>query len=179
METIHQKWVSMFMRDFLVDLVNHRFVITLFVLLLIVSGLLLFRDGIQPTDLIVMGGIAVGWFVIWRILSTRSTAEITSVQAFQDALRNGQQPSLVEFYSAYCVGCMAARPIVDQLELEAGARLQIIKLNIDTEPGRSLVDRYSVLFTPTFIYFDRFGNKVRDSVLVLDSARILYELEHS
>ena len=167
------------MHDFLVDVVNHRFVITLSITLIVAAAIVLFQDGVQALDLLILAGIAAVCFVIWRLLVTRGTEEISTVTAFQDAIRNGERPTLVQFYSPYCAGCLAMKPIVDQLEAEAGERLQIIKLNIDTPPGRSLVDNYGVLFTPTFLYFDRYGNKVRDSVLVLDRARILYELEHA
>lgn len=167
------------MRDFLVDVVNHRFVITLSITLLVASAIVLFQDGVQALDVLILVGMGAVFFVIWRILVTRSTEGISTVGAFQDAIRNGQRPTLVQFYSPYCAGCLAMKPIVDQLEAEAGTRLQVIKLNIDTQPGRALVDTYKVLFTPTFVYFDRYGNKVRDSVLVLDRARILYELEHA
>ena len=167
------------MRDFFVDLVNHRFVITLSVVLIVGSAILTFQDGVQVLDFVVVGCIAAVCFGVWRLLVSRNTEGIASLQSFQEAIRNGQRSTLVEFYSPYCAGCLAMKPVVDQLEAEAGERLQIIRLNIDTEPGRTLVDTYSVLFTPTFIYFDRNGTKVRDSVLVLDRNRIMYDLEHA
>lgn len=165
------------MRDFLVDVVNHRFVFTFSIVVLASSAILMFQDGVQTVDLIILACIGLACFVVWRVLVSRNTEGIGTVQAFQDALRNGEHATLVEFYSPYCAGCLAMKPIVDQLEAEAGERLKVILLNIDTEPGRSLIDTYTVLFTPTFVYFDRNGNKLRDSVLVLDRARIMYDLE--
>ena len=165
------------MRDFLVDLVNHKFVITLSVVLLVSSAILLFQDGVSTVDVIILIAIAAACFVVWRLLVSRNTVGIGTIQQFQTALRNGEHATLVEFFSPYCAGCLAMKPIVDQLEAEAGERLKVIRLNIDTEPGRTLVDTYSVLFTPTFVYFDPNGNKVRDSVLVLDRARIMYDLD--
>jgi thioredoxin 1 len=167
------------MRDFLVDVINHRFVFTLSIALIILTCVLRFRDGMDTLDIVILIAVAAACYGIWRALVTHSTEGITTLQAFQDAVRNGVRPTLVEFYSLYCAGCLAMKPIVDQLETEAGTRLQIIRLNIDVEPGMSLVQRYGVLFTPTFVYFDQNGNKVRDSVLVLDRARILYELERA
>jgi thioredoxin 1 len=167
------------MRDFLIDVVNHRFVITLSITLLVAATILVSQDGVQAADVLVLVAVGAVGFGIWRVLVSRNTEGIVSVQAFQEAISSGGRATLVEFYSPYCAGCLAMKPVVDQLETEAGSRLQVIRLNIDTEPGRSLVDRFDVLFTPTFIYFDRQGNKVRDSVLVLDRARILYELERA
>lgn len=167
------------MRDFLVDLVNHKFVITLSIVLLVSAAILMFQDGVSTVDIIILVAIAAVCFIVWRVLVSRSTEGIATVQAFQEALRNGEQATLVEFFSPYCAGCLAMKPIVDQIEAEAGERLKVIRLNIDTEPGRTLVDTYSVLFTPTFVYFDKNGNKVRDSVLVLDRARLMYDLDKS
>jgi thioredoxin-related protein len=71
------------------------------------------------------------------------------------------------------------KPIVDQLEAEAGERLQLIRLDIDQEPGKSLLEDYGVLFTPTFLYFDKNGKKISESTLILDRPRILYDLERA
>jgi thioredoxin 1 len=171
--------VVIVMRDFLVDIINHRFVFTLSSALIIFTAVLRFQDGVDAVDIIILLCVAAACYGIWRALVTHSTVGISSVRAFQDALPNGKRPTIVEFYSPYCAGCLAMKPVVDQLETEAGPRLQVIRLNIDKEPGRTLVPRYGVLFTPTFVYFDKDGNKVRDSVLVLDRARILYELERA
>jgi thioredoxin 1 len=164
-------------KDLVVDVVNHRFVLTFAVLVLIGTTVSLGADGFSLVDGGVILVVAIVGFAIWRALVTSQTVGVDSVGQFESELGSGKMPTLVEFYSEYCAGCLAVKPFVDQLEQEAAGRLRVVRLNIDKEPGRSLLEKYRVLFTPTFIYFDREGTKVRDSVLVLDKARILYDLE--
>lgn len=167
------------MRDLLLDIINHRSAITAAVLFLAIMALAFVRNGISIVEVLILMGVVVACFAVWRLRVTSPTRDIDSLQAFYRALRNGSRPTLVQLYSRYCGGCLAVKPTVDQLEAEAGERLQLIRLDIDQEPGRSLLEEYRVLFTPTFLYFDKDGNKVRESTLVLDRPRILYDLERA
>ncbi len=167
------------MLDFLIDLVNHRFFITFSVAAVTITAIVLGQNGIQVIDIAIVLAVAAVCYGLWRLLLTRSTRGVDSLQKYQEALRNNQRPTLVQFYSRYCAGCMAIKPIVDQLEEETGARLQVIRLNIDQEPGKTLMSQYGVIFTPTFIFFDKAGAKLHDSLFVLDRARILRDLDEA
>lgn len=167
------------MRDLLVDIVNHRSFFSFAVIILAIMTLAFVRDGIGIIEVLLLVGIVAGGFAVWRLRVTSPTREIDSLQAFQRALQNGSRPTLIQLYSRFCGGCLAIKPTVDQLEAEAGERLRIIRLDIDQEPGKSLLREYDVLFTPTFLYFDKDGNKLRESTLVLDRPRILYDLERA
>ncbi len=165
------------MRDLLLDIINHRSAITASVILLGIMILAFIRDGIGIVEVLILVGVVIASFAIWRLRVTFPTREIDSLQAFQSTLRNGHRPTLVQLYSRYCGGCLAVKPTVDQLEAEVGERLHLIRLDIDQEPGKSLLKEHGVLFTPTFLYFDKNGNKIRESTLILDRPRILYDLE--
>lgn len=130
-------------------------------------------------DILMLTVLVIVLLIIWSLLVTSQTPVMTDLEKLQTALSNGEIPTIIELYSRYCVGCLAVKPVVDQLEREAGTRLQIIRLNVEEEPGSSLVDEYNVVYTPTFLYFDRNGKKLRDSTFVLDRARVLYDLEQA
>jgi len=49
---------------------------------------------------------------------------------------------------------------VDELELEVGDEIHIIRLNIQESLGMELAPVYGFEFTPTFIYFDAEGNEL-------------------
>lgn len=164
------------MRDLLVDIINHRFVFTFLVLAVVITCLIVFQDGFQLLDLGVISLVVVVWLALWRILLTTRTPGINSIQEFSHTLKNRGVPTLVEFYSPYCAGCMAIKPMVDQLEADAGTKLQVIRLNIDVEPGKSLMTPYGVIFTPTFLMFDASGNRVRESMFVFDRLKILTDI---
>jgi thiol-disulfide isomerase/thioredoxin len=165
------------MREILLDVINHRSAITSMVIILAFLTLGLSREGISVVDILILVGVLVAGYVVWRLRTTSPTQEVNSLSAFQDRLRNGSRPTLIQLYSRYCAGCLAVKPTVDRLEVEAGDRLQLIRLDIDEEPGKLLLKEYGVTFTPTFIYFDKDGKKIQESTLVLDRPRILYDLE--
>ena len=165
------------MRDIILDIFNHRSAITSIVIILAVLTLGFAQNGITIVEILILAGVVGAGFLIWRLRVPSPTEEINSLQAFQDSLRNGNRPTLIQLYSRYCAGCLAVNPTVEKLAAEAGERLQLIRLDIDDEPGKLLLKEYGVTFTPTFIYFDKDGKKVRESTLVLDRPRILYDLE--
>ncbi len=167
------------MRELLLDIVNHRSAITASIILVGVMILLFVRDGISALEFAILGGIVVVGYVLWLWRVPSPTRDVDSMQAFKDKLQNGYRPTLVQLYSRYCGGCLAVRPFVDQLEAETGGRLQLIRLDIDQEPGKSVVREHGVLYTPTFLYFDKNGKKLRESALILDRPRILYDLERA
>ena len=49
---------------------------------------------------------------------------------------------------------------MDELELEVGEELHIIRLNIQESIGMELAPVYGFEFTPTFIYFDAEGKEL-------------------
>jgi thioredoxin-related protein len=51
------------------------------------------------------------------------------------------------------------KPVVDGLEGELGAKIHIIRLNIQEPVGRELAPVYGFQYTPTFIFFDSQGNE--------------------
>lgn len=165
------------MNKLFVKLVNHWFYPVACSIGLAILLFVLRSEGYSLTEIAGLAVLVAVLILLWRLLLTRQTEEIDSVTAIRRAISNGERPTIIEFFSSYCVGCMAMKPVVARLEQEAGDRLQIIRLNIDQEPGKTLMDEFGVVFTPTFIYFDKQGNKLRDSIGVLDQARILYDLE--
>jgi thioredoxin 1 len=148
---------------------------------LLLGGLIfaLARNGITGIDILIVVLYLLGAFGLWRWLVTSQTEEMTSVEKVMQQIQTANRPTIIEFYSRYCMGCMAMKPVVDRLESDAGDRLQIVRLNIDEDPGKTLMSKYGVIFTPTFIHFDAQGQKTAESIGILDRARILYEIERA
>ncbi|MBN8581544.1 MAG: thioredoxin family protein, partial [Anaerolineae bacterium] len=59
-----------------------------------------------------------------------------------------------------CIRCVSIKPLVDDLELELGDQIHIIRLNVQEQVGMELSPVYGFEFTPTFIYFDSAGNEI-------------------
>ncbi|MCL4527928.1 MAG: hypothetical protein M1282_00755 [Chloroflexi bacterium] len=64
------------------------------------------------------------------------------------------------------------KPVVDGLEKELGDKIEIIRINIQSQAGRELVPVYNFEYAPTFIMFDSQGNELWRSEGDLDLQRV-------
>ncbi len=64
------------------------------------------------------------------------------------------------------------KPVVDGLEGELGAKIHILRLNIQEPVGRELAPVYGFQYTPTFIFFDSQGNELWRQVGDLNPERV-------
>lgn len=57
-----------------------------------------------------------------------------------------------------------AKPVVDRLETELAGQAEVIRVNVMSKLGMTLVKRYGVRATPTLLVFDGAGNVVHTEV---------------
>ncbi len=128
------------------------------VLLFVLWRLRVRRLLIGLVGLALVAVFAAGWLVL-----RPGASDVDSVAAAEQVISSGQ-PTLVEFYSNYCVGCMALRGTVDALVAESGERfgddLNILRIDIHTELGRALRERYGFSYSPEFVLFGDHGAEV-------------------
>lgn len=80
---------------------------------------------------------------------------------WEDEVLGSGRPVLVDFWAPWCRPCKAIRPVLEQLEAEAGGRVDFAALDIDEHP--EIASRYAVLSIPTVILFE--GGEPRESVV--------------
>jgi len=69
------------------------------------------------------------------------------------------------------------KPIVDGIEKQYQGKLVVIRLDIQSETGRSLAPLYGFQYTPTFIFFDPQGKELWRVIGQLDPARVSESLK--
>ena len=128
------------------------------VVLLVLWRLRVRKPLVGLAGLALVVAFSAGWLVLRPGLS-----DVDSVAAAEQVINSGR-PTLVEFYSNYCVGCMAVRATVDDLvgesEQRFGDELSILRIDIHTELGRALRERYGFSYSPEFVMFDDAGAEV-------------------
>lgn len=98
--------------------------------------------------------LVIGWAVLRPNLS-----DVNTVEAAENLIANGK-PTFVEFFSQYCLGCVAARPEVDALVTQIDDDFNILRVDIHTDFGRALREKYTFSFSPEFVLFDTQGQEV-------------------
>lgn len=124
-----------------------------------IAGVILLSNKPRWNDYLAFGAIVVGLIVAWSSLHPRQTPLMDDAREVKEMIGAGT-PVLLEFQSPYCIRCVSIKPLVDDLELELGDQIHIIRLNIQEQVGMELSPVYRFEFTPTFIYFDAAGNEV-------------------
>jgi thiol-disulfide isomerase/thioredoxin len=109
-----------------------------------------------------LGGLLLIFVAVFAFLRFGS-GDIRSAGEIEVALRAGH-PVAVVFYSNYCIACLGAKPAFDGLEREFSGRATFLRVNLQSDAGRALAERYRVDTVPTFVAFDR-------------DARVLLQLE--
>ncbi len=93
------------------------------------------------------------------LLARPALSDVNNLQAAETLLTNGK-PTLVEFFSQYCLGCVSVRPAVETLVTEIDDQFNILRVDIHTEFGRALREKYTFSFTPEFVLFNTQGQEV-------------------
>lgn len=125
----------------------------------LIAGVILLSNKPRWNDYLAFGAIVVGLIVAWASLHPRQTLLMDDAREVKEMIGAGT-PVLLEFQSPYCIRCVSIKPLVDELELELGDQIHIIRLNVQEQVGMELSPVYGFEFTPTFIYFDAAGNEV-------------------
>ncbi|MFN9542381.1 MAG: thioredoxin TrxA [Alphaproteobacteria bacterium] len=78
------------------------------------------------------------------------SAKVTDSSFDRDVL-GASKPVLVEFWAEWCGPCRQISPAIEELAKELGGKIEIVKLNIDENPG--VPGKYGVRGIPTLMIF--------------------------
>ena len=88
-------------------------------------------------------------------MSTIVTATDTN---FDSEVLASAAPVLVDFSATWCGPCKKLEPVVHEIAADYGARLKVVKVDVDQAPGTAA--KFGVLSIPTLMIFH--GGKVKD-----------------
>jgi thioredoxin 1 len=89
---------------------------------------------------------------------------------FRSAVLESDTPVLVDFWAEWCVPCHMVSPVVEEIGVEKGDGLKVVKLNIDENPDSTR--QYGVMSIPSLVLFKGgqevarvIGAKPKDAIL--------------
>ncbi len=99
-----------------------------------------------------------------------------SDEQFEDQVLNAAGIVLVDFWAPWCGPCKAIAPFLDRIAKEFDGELEIVKVNVDTNPIYS--GRLGVRSVPTLILF-RKGEIVKEMSGAPDPKQLVDLLEET
>lgn len=89
------------------------------------------------------------------------TARAVTEATFDQEVLQNDRAVLVDFWAEWCGPCRAVSPILDQIATEHSDKLDIVKLNVDENPGLAM--KYQITAIPAMKVFQ--GGQVVHTVI--------------
>jgi thioredoxin 1 len=99
--------------------------------------------------------------------------DLASIQ-LEDVLTNGK-PTLAEFGWRECDPCKRMKPVLEELAVEYGDRLNVVI--VEVYEHMDLARQYNIMTIPTQIVFDRNGTEVIRHIGYWDKGRIVDQMK--
>lgn len=103
------------------------------------------------------------------VKAEQSATSLTKEQL--DKILTGNDLVLLDFYAPWCAPCVKMMPTIDQLQQSYGSKLQVVKINADS--NKDLLQAYQVDEIPTLLLMQK--NQPKQRMIGLQTEAMLKE----
>jgi len=93
-----------------------------------------------------------------------SLSELAETSTPLDVALENKKPTLMEFYANWCLSCQAMVPDMVTLRERYGEQVNFVMLNVDNTKWLPEMDTYRVDGIPHFVFLDRQGEAIAESI---------------
>ena len=83
---------------------------------------------------------------------------------------------ILDFSSEICLPCKQLEPILEELKNEYEGKIDIITINVDSNP--ELSNKYKIMYTPTLVFMDENNNEISRQVGFIGKAKLKNIIEN-
>lgn len=103
-----------------------------------------------------------------------AVAHATDQSFTQDVIEAKGTPVLVDFWASWCGPCKVQAPILEELATKLGAKMKVVKLEVDENPATA--QKFNIMSIPTLVLFKE-GKPVWQGVGVHQEGQLETEIK--
>jgi thioredoxin 1 len=135
---------------------------------------------VYQSDGLTSAGPAGLWYVTCLLpvafAPVAMTIKHTTDDQFDTDVLQAGQPVLVDYWAEWCGPCRMIAPLLDELDKDYAGKVQIVKVNVDDNPGSA--QRFGIRGIPTLKLF-RGGQEVATQVGAVSKAQLKAFLDNN
>ena len=120
--------------------------------------------------------IITSGLIFTQIFLKTKTSEITKIEDLNKSLES-HKFNLIQIYSDYSVACLSSKPIVDRLESELPKDVNLLRLDINSEPGKYIRKNYQINTVPSYLILNKEKEKIWRQNLNVPSIKLINEIK--